>query len=47
MESDLYNDEHEESSQSPVSFSVNYLPLSSTYRQYLIRSDIPPNTPNS
>lgn len=36
-----------QASQASVSFSVNYLPLSSTYRQYLIRRDIPENNPSS
>ena len=52
MESDLYDEEQAEPLRAPLSFSVNYLPLSSTYRQYLIRNDIPntsnaPNAPNA
>lgn len=32
-------DDNDETTQASVSFSVNYLPLNSTYRQYLIRRD--------
>lgn len=39
--------QQEQPSQASVSFSVNYLPLNSTYRQYMIRRDVPENNASS